>query len=183
MPECTHPTLISIRIRSEGLLLSAAGYNISVMNAPEQFVFPGHSTEEWSMAVAAFCVGGPFGAVLAGKWADQRGRRGALLLTTWLFILGGLIQATAPSLLVVMLARIVVGISSGASTVLVPIYLGEREFIFVSFLFKVLYFRLTELPPFNSGTSESTWRNWHHDSICIGTRYFVCRYCWISICQ
>lgn len=98
------------------------------MNAPEQFVFPGHSTEEWSMAVAAFCVGGPFGAVLAGKWADQRGRRGALLLTTWLFIVGGVLQATAPSLLVIMVARTVIGLSSGASTVLVPIYLGERKF-------------------------------------------------------
>jgi SP family facilitated glucose transporter-like MFS transporter 3 len=97
------------------------------MNAPEQFVFPGHSTEEWSMAVAAFCIGGPFGAVLAGKWADQRGRRGALLLTTWLFIAGGVLQSMAPSLLVVMMARTVVGLSSGASTVLVPIYLGERK--------------------------------------------------------
>lgn len=109
------------------LFSSTAGYNISVMNAPEQFVFPGHSTEEWSMAVAAFCIGGPFGAVLAGKWADQRGRRGALLLTTWLFIAGGVLQSMAPSLLVVMMARTVVGLSSGASTVLVPIYLGERK--------------------------------------------------------
>ncbi len=76
---------------------------------------------------AAFCVGGPVGSVLAGKWADERGRRGALLLTTWLYIIGGLIQTFAPSLLVVTIARVVIGVSSGASTVLVPIYLGECE--------------------------------------------------------
>lgn len=98
------------------------------MNATEPFVFPGHSTGAWSAAVASFCVGGPFGSVLAGKWADERGRRGALLLTTWLFIIGGLIQALAPSLIVVMVARVVIGVSSGASTVLVPIYLGECKF-------------------------------------------------------
>lgn len=69
------------------LLMFNMGYNISVMNgkkklvisidlfsslvsntynsyafcsiylAPEPFVFPGHSTSAWSMAVAAFCVG------------------------------------------------------------------------------------------------------------------------------
>mmetsp|Transcript_29505 Transcript_29505/g.50235 ORF Transcript_29505/g.50235 Transcript_29505/m.50235 type:complete len:686 (+) Transcript_29505:58-2115(+) len=119
----TTPLIFAVLIAS--LLMFNAGYNISVMNAPEPFVFPGHSTGAWSVAVAAFCVGGPVGAVLAGKWADERGRRAALLMTTWLFIIGGLIQSFAPSLVVVMVARAVIGVSSGASTVLVPIYLGE----------------------------------------------------------
>lgn len=107
--------------------LSLAGYNTGVMNAPEAFVFPGHSTEQWSLAVSVSCVGAPFGCVLAGKWADSRGRRGALLLITWLFIIGGAIQSLATSINVVMIGRTVIGLSSGASTVLVPIYLGERE--------------------------------------------------------
>mmetsp|Transcript_28254 Transcript_28254/g.58700 ORF Transcript_28254/g.58700 Transcript_28254/m.58700 type:complete len:706 (-) Transcript_28254:269-2386(-) len=119
----TTPLIFAVLIAS--LLMFNMGYNISVMNAPEPFVFPGHSTLSWSMAVAAFCVGGPFGATLAGGWADDRGRRGALLLTTWLFIIGGLIQALAPTLTVVIAARAVIGVASGASTVLVPIYLGE----------------------------------------------------------
>ncbi|KAL7533654.1 hypothetical protein ACHAXR_005368 [Thalassiosira sp. AJA248-18] len=119
----TTPLIFAVLIAS--LLMFNAGYNISVMNAPEPFVFPGHSTGAWSVAVAAFCVGGPFGAVLAGKWADERGRRGALLLTTWIFIIGGLVQSLAPSLIVITGARVVIGFASGASTVLVPIYLGE----------------------------------------------------------
>mmetsp|Transcript_11702 Transcript_11702/g.28761 ORF Transcript_11702/g.28761 Transcript_11702/m.28761 type:complete len:698 (-) Transcript_11702:140-2233(-) len=119
----TTPLIFAVLIAS--MLMFNAGYNISVMNAPEPFVFPGHSTGAWSVAVAAFCVGGPIGSVLAGKWADERGRKGALLLTTWLFIIGGLIQSLAPSLVVVMIARAVIGVASGASTVLVPIYLGE----------------------------------------------------------
>lgn len=95
------------------------------MNPPEPFVFPGHSTGNWSMAVAAFCIGGPLGSVLGGQWADSRGRRGALLIITWLFILGGLMQACAPNLNVIIVARAVIGLASGASSVLVPLYLGE----------------------------------------------------------
>lgn len=46
-------------------------------------------------------------------------------MATYLFIVGGLIQSMAPSLMVVTIARAVIGLSSGASTVLVPMYLGE----------------------------------------------------------
>mmetsp|Transcript_30702 Transcript_30702/g.61673 ORF Transcript_30702/g.61673 Transcript_30702/m.61673 type:complete len:679 (-) Transcript_30702:176-2212(-) len=119
----TTPLIFAVLIAS--MLMFNMGYNISVMNAPEPFVFPGHSTSAWSMAVAAFCVGGPLGAVLAGQWADQRGRRGALMITTWLFIFGGFVQALAPSLNIVIVGRAIIGVASGASTVLVPIYLGE----------------------------------------------------------
>ena len=119
----TTPLIFAVLIAS--MLMFNMGYNISVMNAPEPFVFPGHSTSAWSMAVAAFCVGGPFGAFFSGKWADQRGRRGALMITTWLYIVGGLVQSFAPSLNIVIAARTIIGVASGASTVLVPIYLGE----------------------------------------------------------
>jgi len=101
------------------------GYNTGVMNAPEKVVFPGHSTALWSLAVAAFAVGGPFGAIVGGKMADQRGRRGALLLDTWTFMLGGFLQTIAPDMYTIIIARFIIGFASGYSSVLVPIYLGE----------------------------------------------------------
>lgn len=101
------------------------GYNTGCMNAPARVVFPGHSTLAWSWAVAAFAVGGPFGAVLGGRWADRRGRRGALLIDTWTFLAGGLLQSLAPDMLTIIVARFVIGFASGYSSVLVPIYLGE----------------------------------------------------------
>jgi SP family facilitated glucose transporter-like MFS transporter 3 len=100
-------------------------FNTGVMNPPEPFVFPGHSTGQWSMAVAAFCVGGPFGSVLGGQWAASRGRRGALLIIMWLFILGGVLNAVAPSVNILSLSRGIIGLASGASSVVVPLYLGE----------------------------------------------------------
>lgn len=119
----TTPLIFTVAIAC--MLQFNFGYNISVMSPPEPFVFPGHSTGSWSAATAAFCAGAPFGAALAAKWADGMGRRGAMITTTWIFIIGGLIQALAPSMLVVTLGRLVIGVASGASNVLVPIYLGE----------------------------------------------------------
>mmetsp|Transcript_26952 Transcript_26952/g.41295 ORF Transcript_26952/g.41295 Transcript_26952/m.41295 type:complete len:659 (+) Transcript_26952:140-2116(+) len=101
------------------------GYNTGVMNAPEAVVFPGHSTGTWSMAVAAFAIGGPLGAIAGGQMADSRGRRGALLIDTWTFLLGGLMQAFALDMYTIIISRFVIGFASGFSSVLVPIYLGE----------------------------------------------------------
>mmetsp|Transcript_31835 Transcript_31835/g.66919 ORF Transcript_31835/g.66919 Transcript_31835/m.66919 type:complete len:211 (+) Transcript_31835:472-1104(+) len=44
-------------------------------------------------------------------------QKGALLLTTWLFVIGGLIQSLAPSTFVTVVARLVIGVASGAATI------------------------------------------------------------------
>ena len=56
------------------------GYNTGVMNAPQAVVFPDHTTLEWSIAVSAFAVGGPFGSIIGGFLANSRGRSGAMLV-------------------------------------------------------------------------------------------------------
>mmetsp|Transcript_33337 Transcript_33337/g.72102 ORF Transcript_33337/g.72102 Transcript_33337/m.72102 type:complete len:811 (+) Transcript_33337:99-2531(+) len=101
------------------------GYNTSVMNAPQNVVFPQHTTIEWSLAVSAFAIGGPFGAFFGGKLANVHGRKGALLLNAWVFLVGGLIMTLAQSIYWLIPGRFVVGFASGVSSVVVPIYLGE----------------------------------------------------------
>uniref|UniRef100_I2CP18 Hexose transporter 1 n=1 Tax=Nannochloropsis gaditana (strain CCMP526) TaxID=1093141 RepID=I2CP18_NANGC len=101
------------------------GYNTSLMNAPEAVVFPGHTTAEWSLAVSAFAIGGPGGAILGGILANKRGRRGALLINALIFLVGGIILAGAPSIFWLIPARFIIGLASGFASVLVPIYLGE----------------------------------------------------------
>jgi MFS transporter, SP family, solute carrier family 2 (facilitated glucose transporter), member 3 len=95
------------------------------MNPPVKVVFPGHSTLSWAVAVAAFAAGGPFGASYGGTMADAKGRRGALIIDMWLFVIGGLLQTLAPNMYVIIIARFVVGFASGYSSVVVPIYLNE----------------------------------------------------------
>jgi MFS transporter, SP family, solute carrier family 2 (facilitated glucose transporter), member 3 len=97
------------------------------MNPPVKVVFPGHSTLSWAVAVAAFAAGGPFGARMGGKMADGKGRRGALILDMWLFVVGGTLQTLAPNMVVIIIARFIVGFASGYSSVVVPIYLGEMS--------------------------------------------------------
>ena len=119
----TTPLVFAIIVAAANQFL--VGYNTGVMNAPEAVVFPGHSTGMWAIAVAAFAVGGPFGAIVGGKMADARGRRGALLIDTWTFLLGGLIQTFAQDMYTIIISRVIIGFASGFSSVLVPIYLGE----------------------------------------------------------
>lgn len=119
----TLPLVFAVAVAAASQFM--VGYNTGVMNAPEKVVFPGHSTLSWSLAVAAFAVGGPFGAIMGGKMADSRGRRGALLIDTWTFLLGGLMQTFALDMFTVIVARFIIGFASGFSSVLVPIYLGE----------------------------------------------------------
>ena len=119
----TMPLVFAIIVAAASQFL--VGYNTGVMNAPVNVVFPGHSTLSWSLAVAAFAVGGPFGAITGGQMADQRGRRGALLIATWTFLLGGLLQTFALDMFTIVISRFIIGFASGYSTVLVPIYLGE----------------------------------------------------------
>ena len=119
----TTPLIFAVMVAAMGQFL--VGYNIGVMNAPESVVFPGHSIAEWAVAVAAFCFGGPFGANFAGQLAETRGRRGAILICTWTFLLGGILQTSAVNMHVIIVSRFIIGAASGISTVIVPIYLGE----------------------------------------------------------
>lgn len=119
----TTPLIFAVFVATMAQFL--VGYNTGVMNAPSNVVFPDHSTGSWSIAVAAFAIGGPFGSNIAGSLADSRGRRGALLINTWTFLLGGLIQTFALDMFSIIISRLIIGFASGFSSVLVPIYLGE----------------------------------------------------------
>ena len=79
-------------------------------------VFPGHTTAEWSIAVSVFAIGGPFGAILAGTVSNKSGRRGAIIVNTWLYLIGGLLFALAPSVLWLIPARFLIGFACGYVT-------------------------------------------------------------------
>ena len=89
----TAPLLVAVLVAVVAQFLN--GYNTGVMNAPAAVVFPDHSIAEWSMAVSAFAVGGPFGALLGGWSANKHGRAGALVRCAWIFLVGGLLMALA----------------------------------------------------------------------------------------
>mmetsp|Transcript_2616 Transcript_2616/g.4077 ORF Transcript_2616/g.4077 Transcript_2616/m.4077 type:complete len:572 (-) Transcript_2616:155-1870(-) len=102
------------------------GYSTGVLNAPESVMFPSHTLGQWSTAVSSFCIGGIVGANVSGKLADKYGRRQCLLwFTGYLNTVAGLLHVITPNMTGLIIARIMVGLAGGTSTVVTPVYLGE----------------------------------------------------------
>ena len=152
----TMPLVFAVVIAAFSQFL--VGYNTGVMNAPVDVVFPGHSTLAWSLAVASFAIGGPFGALVGGRMADARGRRGALLLDTWLFLAGGALQTLAPDMMTIIVARFIIGFASGYSSVL---YVADWLCVNLKCPWLISCLHTAESP--------FTWVSWHRP---------VCVECW-----
>jgi major inositol transporter-like SP family MFS transporter len=75
--------------------------------------------------VSSLLFGAMFGALLGGKAADVLGRKGSLQVCSVLFLIGALGSATAPSVVLMVVARILLGLAVGAASVTVPLYLAE----------------------------------------------------------
>ncbi|MEQ8651596.1 MAG: sugar porter family MFS transporter [Kiloniellales bacterium] len=81
--------------------------------------------EAFVLLSSATLLGALFGALAGGRLGDMVGRRDVIMATAALFTLGAFSSAIAPSIYVLVIARIVVGIAVGAISVAVPLYLAE----------------------------------------------------------
>ncbi|MFZ4372622.1 MAG: sugar porter family MFS transporter [Mycobacterium sp.] len=73
----------------------------------------------------ATLLGAIVGAVFAGKVSDRVGRRDVIMVTSALFTTGAFVGALAPSVEVLFVGRLVVGIAIGAICVVSPVYIAE----------------------------------------------------------
>ena len=69
--------------------------------------------------------GAAFGALFGGRVADRIGRKRSLLVCAGLFLVGALGCALAPNVVIMVAARIVLGLGVGAAAVTCPLYLAE----------------------------------------------------------
>ncbi|KAM7234601.1 hypothetical protein CapIbe_014759 [Capra ibex] len=120
------------------------GYNLSIINAPtlhiQEFTnetwqartgqpLPGHLVLlVWSLIVSLYPLGGLLGALLAGPLAVTLGRKKSLLVNN-VFVLAAAalfgFSRRAGSFEMIMLGRLLVGISAGVGMNVQPMYLGE----------------------------------------------------------
>jgi sugar porter (SP) family MFS transporter len=77
------------------------------------------------VTTSAVLVGAMLGAVLGGFTADRFGRRRTIAGAAMLFIVGTLACATSPSIQVLWMGRIVIGIGVGAASFAAPLYNAE----------------------------------------------------------
>lgn len=120
------------------------GYNISIINAPTSYIQGfindtyvkrwgiGLETNQvtlfWTLIVSAFPLGGWLGALLAGPLAVSFGRKNSLLLNNVFLFAGAVLVLTcrvAKSFEMLILARFLVGMNSGVSMNIQPMYFGE----------------------------------------------------------
>ncbi|CAG5051163.1 unnamed protein product [Parnassius apollo] len=120
------------------------GYNIGVVNTPAEVIktFCNESfisrynlplddtwlSVLWSSIVSIFIIGGCTGSVLGSVLANKLGRKNATIVTSALSIAGALLfllcrAANAVEMLIV--GRLLVGLSAGLTTSIVPMYLTE----------------------------------------------------------
>ena len=132
------------------LLISAAlgsmgsaqyGYNIGCINLPQKQLKQDFSLHDdpftmpnAPMIVALFCIGGWIGSTLTPGIVDKWGRKLFLIQIQWLFVIGGALnialgyfkdQHASAAYATLLVSRVLFGLSSGAASVAVPMYLGE----------------------------------------------------------
>lgn len=120
------------------------GYNLSVVNAPAAYIKTFYNktwmiryhepigdetvTLLWSITVSIFAIGGLVGALMVSFLIKVLGRKGTLLANNVFALTAALLLAlgeTAGSFEMLIIGRFIIGMDSGVSLSVLPMYLGE----------------------------------------------------------
>lgn len=77
------------------------------------------------LVVSSMLIGAIFGSGFSGPLSEKFGRRRLVFVISIIFIIGALILAFAPTMEVLVIGRLVIGLAVGGSTAIVPVYLSE----------------------------------------------------------
>ncbi|MGW7976565.1 glucose transporter GlcP [Staphylococcus xylosus] len=103
------------------------GYDMGVISGALLFIrddIPLNSFTE-GLVVSSMLVGAIFGSGASGPMSDRLGRRRVVFIIAIIYIVGALILASAPSMPILVIGRLVIGLAVGGSTAIVPVYLSE----------------------------------------------------------
>jgi sugar porter (SP) family MFS transporter len=127
----------AVQAKETGFVFAAAGfaalggllfgYDTGVISGALIFIRKqfGLSTFQQELVVSVVLIGAAVGALSGGRLADIFGRRFMLLITALIFVTGALVCAAAPSLNILVIGRLIVGLGIGFATSTVPIYISE----------------------------------------------------------
>ncbi len=83
------------------------------------------NTDQFAVISSIYTLGGLLGALSAGPCCNKLGRLNTIRLTTLFHAIGPIFECLAPNIGLLCFGRVVSGIGSGASLVVVPIYISE----------------------------------------------------------
>jgi MFS transporter, SP family, galactose:H+ symporter len=119
-----HARIIAVAAAFGGLLF---GYDTSIISGAILFVRSQfHLTSvETEVAVSIVLAGAALGAASAGYLGGRFGRKPVLIFNAFLFATFALVTGMATDLPLFLLARFVVGVAVGVSSMLTPLYIAE----------------------------------------------------------
>ncbi|KZT64818.1 general substrate transporter [Daedalea quercina L-15889] len=113
---CIGGGLFGLDIASMSAVLNNPAYN-------EYFGYPGPNRQG---GIVASMPAGSFAGALAVTWlADRFGRKQTIILSGWLWVIGCIFQCAAQNVAMLLVGRVIAGLSIGTSTAIVPIYQSE----------------------------------------------------------
>ena len=103
------------------------GYDTGVISGAELFFRTDFALSDFALEiiVSGVLAGAALGALVGGRLADVFGRRRLLIVTALIFAAGALLCALAPTVALLIVGRIIVGLGIGLSSGTVPVYISE----------------------------------------------------------
>jgi sugar porter (SP) family MFS transporter len=103
------------------------GYDIGIIAAALLYVRSTFSLSPHmeGIVVSSVLVGSMLGAIVGGALADKYGRRTVLLAGAIIFIAGSIVAFLAPTAALLIVARFVLGLAIGFTSVTAPVYVSE----------------------------------------------------------
>lgn len=103
------------------------GYDMGIIAAAAIFVKRSFalSTVVEELVVSIVLIGAMTGAIVGGTVADRIGRRATLVWAAGIFIVGSLLAPLAMNVAVLILARAIIGLGIGFTSVTAPVYVSE----------------------------------------------------------
>jgi MFS family permease len=103
------------------------GYDMGIIAAAALFVKRTFalSTFEEELVVSIVLVGAMAGALAGGAIADRIGRRATLVWASGIFIVGSLLAPLSPNFAALIVARAIIGLGIGFTSVTAPVYVSE----------------------------------------------------------
>jgi len=103
------------------------GYDTGVISGALLFIGNDlHLSEtQQTFVVTSLLFGTIAGSAIGGKMADALGRRTSLIFYAVVFFVGAIGSGLSPTLPLIYVSRVVLGLAVGAASVTVPIYLSE----------------------------------------------------------
>jgi sugar porter (SP) family MFS transporter len=103
------------------------GYDMGIIAAAVIFVRRSFalSTLMEELVVSIVLVGAMIGAMVGGAVADRIGRRATLVWAAGIFIVGSLLAPLSPNVAVLIVARAIIGLGIGFTSVTAPVYVSE----------------------------------------------------------